>query len=63
MGGTPLPLIPLIRAQVEFDSGDVALAGTSLAGFRSGWNGEPADLVPYVQDLERNIELARNENP
>jgi hypothetical protein len=54
---TPLPIwIELVAAQQAIDRGDLAEARAAVAGFRAGWDGAPAELGLYVEELERYLQ-------
>lgn len=58
--GPPRPLwVDLAATQVAVDRGRGAEAGESYVRFVDAWSGEPASLMPYVEDLERWIRTHR----
>ncbi len=50
---SPPVWVDLITAQNEVDRGRLAEGRTALARFKANWNGNPAELVEYVEELER----------
>lgn len=47
--------VHLIAAQAAIDRGDLDLARNDLDRFLERWDGRPADLLPYVEDLSRYL--------
>jgi len=45
--------VDLALVQVAIDGGDQRIARASMARFRSRWNGRPASLRDYAQELDR----------
>jgi len=45
----------LVAAQHAIDRGDPERARSSLESFRARWDGAPASLLPYVEELERYL--------
>lgn len=51
--GARSPWLDLVDAQLAVDGDDPAGAREALTRFLESWNGEPAALLPYVEDLGR----------
>jgi len=47
--------VNLVDAQQSIDRGDVDVARAAFDRFESQWNGEPAGLAIYVDDLQRYL--------
>jgi hypothetical protein len=54
--GRRSPWVDLAATQVAIDRGDTSAARAEFDGFLQGWDGEPADLLPYVEDLDRYLQ-------
>ena len=55
---TDLPVwFDLIETQQAIDRGNPARAKRSLELFLENWNGEPAELMVYVEDFERYLRM------
>lgn len=50
------PWVRLASVQVAVDRGRPEEAREALTGFVDSWDGQPASLLPYVEDLERWIQ-------
>jgi hypothetical protein len=48
--------IELVEAQLSIDRGEPARARTHLASFREAWDGQPPELVVYVEDIGRYLD-------
>ncbi len=48
--------VALAATQVAIDRGDTSSARAEFDGFLQGWDGQPADLLPYVEDLDRFLQ-------
>lgn len=48
--------VDLAEAQRAIDRGELDRAREVLANFLGAWTGQPAELAPYVVDLERYLE-------
>ncbi len=49
------PWVDLVRTQHSIDRGSTDDARVSFERFVSRWDGEPAQLMPYVEDLDRYL--------
>jgi len=47
--------VALVEAQTAIDQGQTAEASVAFQRFRSAWDGQPAALQPYVDDLGRYL--------
>lgn len=56
-GATPPNFVRLVAAQAAIDRGDMGAARSELDQFLAAWDGQPARLLPYVEDLTRYISL------
>ena len=45
--------VSLVETQQSIDRGEVDVARSTFQQFESQWNGEPAELAIYVDDLQR----------
>ncbi len=54
-GGAAPHWIHLVEAQTAIDQDRATVARAAFQRFRSGWNGQPATLQPYVDDLDRYL--------
>ncbi len=52
----PANWIDLASTQASIDAGDLDQARTTFASFLGVWEGSPASLMPYVEDLDRYLQ-------
>ena len=48
--------VDLAETQFHLDEGDERRAARTLEHFLDRWDGDPAELLPYVEDLQRAME-------
>lgn len=48
--------VALAATQVAIDRGDTSGARAEFDGFLQSWDGQPANLLPYVEDLDRYLQ-------
>jgi hypothetical protein len=51
----PPPWLALAEAQQAIDRGELVTARAAFAGFQELWDGRPAELTVYVQDVGRYL--------
>lgn len=52
----PANWVDLAATQASIDAGDLNEARTTFASFLGVWEGSPASLMPYVEDLDRYLQ-------
>lgn len=52
----PSAWIDLAAAQVAIDQGNISSARVEFGNFLGAWDGQPASLVPYVEDIDRYLQ-------
>lgn len=52
----PSPWIDLAATQVAIDRGDLASARADFSQFLDRWDGQPAGLMEYVEDIDRYLQ-------
>lgn len=52
----PPPWLDLVEAQLAIDRGETAAAREAFASFEKGWDGGPAELTVYVEDIDRYLD-------
>ncbi len=56
LGGDAAPWADLVATQNAIDLGQLEAAKAPYERFRAAWDGQPADLEPYVEDLGRYLQ-------
>lgn len=56
---TPAVWVDLAATQAALDAGDRARAEDAFASFLGAWDGSPAELMTYVEDLDRRLQSTR----
>ncbi|QDV08059.1 hypothetical protein Poly30_35950 [Planctomycetes bacterium Poly30] len=52
----PSAWIDLAATQVAIDRGDLSGARAEFGNFLDAWDGQPASLLPYVEDIDRYLQ-------
>lgn len=52
----PANWVDLAATQASIDAGDMESARATFASFLGVWEGSPASLMPYVEDLDRYLQ-------